>query len=149
MLALYFDVAKAGGVFTAFINAQRDSVALSAKKGELLSPLAFGETGVKERVKNVLHYKKPAFWVSVVAALVVAAVSLSLVVSKHLEAKPENLSNQGAELNSISESLSGIPEGAYHTEYNRVKIEFLSDMMGFKSENDFDSLPASSTTASS
>ncbi|MDO0825513.1 DUF4829 domain-containing protein [Desulfosporosinus nitroreducens] len=85
-----------------------------------------------------MHYKKPVFWVSIVAAVVVAAVSLSLVVSKHLEAKPEKLSNQGAELNSISESLSGIPEGAYHTEYNRVKIEFLSDMMGFKSEKDFE-----------
>ncbi|MDO0825512.1 hypothetical protein [Desulfosporosinus nitroreducens] len=37
---------------------QRDSVALSAKKSGLLSPLAFGETGVKEcvkeRVKNAL-----------------------------------------------------------------------------------------------
>lgn len=30
-------------------------------------PLAFGETGVKERVKNILHYKKPAFWLLIVA----------------------------------------------------------------------------------
>ncbi len=39
-------------------------------------PLAFGEVGVKERVKNVLHYKKPAFWLIVVAvaACVVIAV---------------------------------------------------------------------------
>lgn len=33
-------------------------------------PLAFGEVGVKERIKGVMHYKKPAFWV-VVTALVV------------------------------------------------------------------------------
>jgi len=26
-------------------------------------PLAFGETGVKGRIKSVLNYKKPAFWV--------------------------------------------------------------------------------------
>ena len=25
-------------------------------------PISFGEMGVKERVKNVLSYKKPAFW---------------------------------------------------------------------------------------
>lgn len=31
-------------------------------------PLAFGEVGVKERVKNVLNYRKPAFWM-VIAAL--------------------------------------------------------------------------------
>lgn len=39
-------------------------------------PLAFGDVGVKERVKNVLNYKKPTFWISVVgiAAIVIAAV---------------------------------------------------------------------------
>ena len=39
-------------------------------------PLAFGETGVKERVRGVLNYKKPAFWViivAVIACIVVAA----------------------------------------------------------------------------
>ena len=28
-----------------------------------ICPLAFGEIDVKERVKNVLNYKKPAFWI--------------------------------------------------------------------------------------
>jgi len=39
-------------------------------------PLAFGEVGVKERVKRVLSYKKPAVWLTVaaVAACAVAAV---------------------------------------------------------------------------
>lgn len=39
-------------------------------------PLAFGEVSVERRVKNVLHYKKPAFWVLVagVAACIVAAM---------------------------------------------------------------------------
>ncbi len=39
-------------------------------------PLAFGEVGVKERVKNVLNYKKPAFWIIIIAviALIVTAV---------------------------------------------------------------------------
>lgn len=36
-------------------------------------PLAFGEVGVKTRVKAVLWYKKPAFW-AVLAAMVVCAV---------------------------------------------------------------------------
>ncbi len=39
-------------------------------------PLAFGEIGVKERVKRVLNYKKPAFWV--VLAVVVAGVILAV-----------------------------------------------------------------------
>lgn len=33
-------------------------------------PLAFGEVGVKDRVKNVLNYKKPAFWIILVGILV-------------------------------------------------------------------------------
>lgn len=41
-------------------------------------PLAFGETGVKSRIKAVLNYKKPAFWLIIVAVIasVVAAVCL-------------------------------------------------------------------------
>ena len=39
-------------------------------------PLTFGETGVKERVKGVLNYKKPTFWVIAVAfiACIIVAV---------------------------------------------------------------------------
>lgn len=36
-------------------------------------PVAFGETGVKMRIKNVLNYKKPAFWI-IIASLAVCAV---------------------------------------------------------------------------
>ena len=36
-------------------------------------PLAFGETDVKKRVKSVLHYKRPAFWI-VTAALAACVV---------------------------------------------------------------------------
>lgn len=41
-------------------------------------PLAFGEVGVKERVKGVLNYKKPAFWIILIAiiACIVLAVCL-------------------------------------------------------------------------
>ncbi len=39
-------------------------------------PVAFGEVGVKNRIKSVLSYKKPAFWVIVSAAVVSAAIAL-------------------------------------------------------------------------
>lgn len=39
-------------------------------------PLAFGETGVKGRVKNVMNYKKPAFWIVIVALLACAAAAV-------------------------------------------------------------------------
>ena len=37
-------------------------------------PLAFGEVDVKRRIKNVLNYKKPAFWI-IIAGLVSCAVA--------------------------------------------------------------------------
>lgn len=42
----------------------------------MVCPLAFGEVGVKERVKRVLNYKKPAFWIIIVA--VIACIVLSV-----------------------------------------------------------------------
>jgi len=39
-------------------------------------PVAFGEVGVKGRIKSVLHYRKPSFWIlmAALAACIVAAV---------------------------------------------------------------------------
>ena len=45
------------------------------RKAAITCPLAFGEIGVKERVRNALHYKKPAFWV------VAASVTVCIVVA--------------------------------------------------------------------
>ncbi len=39
-------------------------------------PLAFGEVGVKERIKRVMNYKKPAFWIIITA---VAACTVAVV----------------------------------------------------------------------
>lgn len=43
------------------------------------SPLAFGEGNVKGRIVNVLNYKKPVFWVVIVALIAVVAVSIGLM----------------------------------------------------------------------
>lgn len=39
-------------------------------------PLAFGEVGVKERVRNVLNYKKPAFWIIGIALVVTGIIAV-------------------------------------------------------------------------
>lgn len=44
-------------------------------------PLAFGEVGVKSRIKNVLSYKKPALWIIVVAFVASAALSVCLMTN--------------------------------------------------------------------
>ncbi len=46
------------------------------RKSIAACPLAFGEVGVKERIKGVMNYKKPAFWVIVLALLSCAVVAV-------------------------------------------------------------------------
>ena len=41
----------------------------------LVFPLAFGEVGVKQRIKTVLKYKKPAFWLTLAAMTVFVTVT--------------------------------------------------------------------------
>jgi|GEM_PF-6820881 beta-lactamase regulating signal transducer with metallopeptidase domain len=48
-------------------------------------PLAFGETGVKERVRSVLNYKKPAFWLAAVAVVAVAVAALVFLTNPETE----------------------------------------------------------------
>lgn len=44
-------------------------------------PLAFGEVGVRARIKSVLHYKKPAFWVVLCAVVACVAVAVCFLTS--------------------------------------------------------------------
>ena len=61
------------------------------RSGALACPLAFGEVGVKERVKNVLNYKKPAFWVIAVSLVLCAAAAVCFLtdpVEEPVQSKP-------------------------------------------------------------
>lgn len=44
-------------------------------------PLAFGEVGIKERIKGVMNYKKPAFWVIVVAVIACIVTSVCFLTN--------------------------------------------------------------------
>jgi len=70
------------------------------------SPLAFGEGNVKLRIKNVLNYKRPTFWLTAgaIAVTIIVAVGLltnpitaksdyTTLISQLLENKTENVGN--------------------------------------------------------
>lgn len=59
------------------------SLAAGGRRFPSGSPLAFGESGIKARIKGVLRYKKPAFWAAGVALLVVAGVCIGLALNPH------------------------------------------------------------------
>ena len=55
-----------------------------------MCPLAFGEVGVKGRIRTMLHYKKPAFWMLVLAALCTAILTVCLLTDPET---PQSLSS--------------------------------------------------------
>ena len=52
-----------------------------SRRSVSVCPLAFGEAGVKERVKSVLHYKKPARWIVIAAVAVCLAAAVCFLTN--------------------------------------------------------------------
>ncbi|MDF1617902.1 M56 family metallopeptidase [Petrocella sp. FN5] len=77
------------------------------------SPLAFGEGNVKGRIINVLNYKKPVFWVVIVALITVIAVSVGLMSNP----QEKQLSIEDYAHQFIEETIAD-----YNTEDNYFKI---------------------------
>ena len=50
-----------------------------------MAPLAFGEGNVKERIKNVMNYKKPVFWITIVGVIVCIVLVVCLLTNPSRE----------------------------------------------------------------
>ena len=55
-------------------------------------PIAFGEVGVKARVKSVLNYKKPAFWIVVAAIVASVAVAVCFLTNPKSDSSEYDMS---------------------------------------------------------
>ena len=87
-------------------------------------PLAFGEVGVKERVKSVLNYKKPAFWVMPLSVVICMAIAICFLTNpKENEDKLDD-----ANPIALGETISWMyaPDGvAWHTAFHfNFKLEY-------------------------
>ena len=87
-------------------------------------PLAFGEVGVKDRVKSVLNYKKPAFWIIIAAvvACVVVAVCFLTNPSAKQEELPQTPSGDNSQTPSGDNSQNQSSE--IFTDYEGVYVTF-------------------------
>ena len=94
------------------------------KKMPAACPLAFGEVGVKTRVKSVLNYKKPGFWVSIAAIIVILVAAVCFLTA------PKTSANGGGdysvaavhEVTPSDEIEQKKADGEYviNTEYNEL-----------------------------
>mgnify|MGYP000913796721 CR=1 FL=1 len=62
------------------------------------SPLAFGEGDTKGRIKNVLNYKKPAFWVLITSFLIVVVLGFGLATNQKINRSFEMSGNHLSDL---------------------------------------------------
>lgn len=62
------------------------------------SPLAFGEGGIKERIKNILNFKKPSRVTIIVAVALVSVLSVGFAVNKiNVPAEPPDITVQSGD----------------------------------------------------
>ena len=47
----------------------------------MVCPLAFGEVGVKQRIKSVINYKKPSFWIIVLSIVLCVSISIGFLTN--------------------------------------------------------------------
>ena len=100
-------------------------------------PLAFGEVGVKDRVKSVMNYKKPAFWIvllAVIACIVVAVCFLTnpvgfqfdeathtIVSANHFDMRNTGdavaVEMNSAQISELSSRLAGVKNTKKSNEY--------------------------------
>ncbi|MBN2284979.1 MAG: hypothetical protein JXQ26_02205 [Tissierellales bacterium] len=70
-------------------NYSSTMLCLSAKRSGLLIPLAFGESNITSRVKNILKYRKQGFWGGAVALIIVVILTIGLLSNPFNANTPE------------------------------------------------------------
>lgn len=92
-------------------------------------PVAFGESNPKKRILNVLNYKRPTFWITLLAVIAVIFVSVCLLTSP--EAKEEaqeedlkwNLEMKATDVTPWGLTVEFIQHGPFQG-YDRAELNF-------------------------
>ncbi len=92
----------------------------SRKKVSIAYLLSFGEVGVKKRVKSILNYRKPGFWVAAVSLLVCVIIGIGFLTTM-----PQERQTMGE----ISEAESA------RMQLRRAEIEIKQMLLDYDREN--------------
>ncbi len=82
-------------------------------------PLAFGEVAIKERIKAVLSYKKPALWIILLAAVITTAVAICFLTNPKASANVSDIENN----KTIFKDVSQIVVITEHEGFTEERIE--------------------------
>ena len=95
-------------------------------------PVAFGESNPKQRILNVLNYKRPGFWISLLAVIAVAFVGVCLLTSPENQTEsPEedltwNLEMTVSDVTPSGLTVEFIQQGPF-VGYDRAELRFGSE----------------------
>ncbi len=82
-------------------------------------PIAFGEVGVKTRINSVINYKKPTFWIVLVAVIACAALCICFLTNPEDAAKKD----AGTIVKDFSSILEIVVPDKSYQDMNRDKRE--------------------------
>ncbi len=90
-------------------------------------PLAFGEVGVKDRVKSVLNYRKPAFWIIIAAGIASVAAAVCFLTNP-LSNRLKNI--EDLTINSRIEKTVAVwaGDGEFYQSMGAVSQDLLQDL---------------------
>jgi len=83
-------------------------------------PLAFGEVGVKERIRGVLQYKRPTFWLIFAAVIICLAIAICFSTNPKYEEQDISSLNDNTHVETSTES-------AVHSEAEQYRTEFIGN----------------------
>ncbi len=70
-------------------------------------PLAFGEVSIRDRIKSIVNYKKPAFWTVIVAVVLCVVFAVCFLTNPKTDKDPQNSSSlSGSEQGDVSSLIS-------------------------------------------
>lgn len=100
-------------------------------------PLAFGEVSIKDRIKSIVNYKKPAFWTVIVAVVLCVVFAVCFLTNPKTEKDPQNSSSlSGSEQGNVSSLVTSEKAQAETSSISTSSLSSSQTMSATASEDD-------------
>jgi len=108
---------------TALLNCSVSRVRIAA------CPIAFGEVAVKERIKGVMNYKKPAFWIIILAVIAIIVTAVCFLTDPKDKEKEDDGVKEGEKEKNEEVLLEAIDlfNISYESESEDIEVELVNE----------------------
>ena len=90
-------------------------------------PLAFGETGLRSRIKSILSYKKPSLWIIIASVIICTVVAVMFLTDPPNDEKP----SAGTSAESVTQEYGKlVTVNSSYTEADGVTVELIDANIG-------------------